>query len=67
MIVYEVLRLYPSAAMVTCIATEDCKVGNLTIPSGLQLVLPIVLLHQDIGIWGEDAKEFKPEGSVKEL
>jgi cytochrome P450 len=37
------------------------KVGNVLLPAGTQVSLPIILIHQDNDIWGDDAKEFKPE------
>jgi cytochrome P450 len=37
------------------------KVGNLFLPAGTQISLPIILIHQDNDLWGDDAKEFKPE------
>ncbi|KAK3022337.1 hypothetical protein RJ639_047042 [Escallonia herrerae] len=37
------------------------KLGSMTLPARVEFTLPTLLLHQDIELWGEDAKEFKPE------
>eukprot|EP00261_Vitis_vinifera_P016241 XP_010645072.1 PREDICTED: cytochrome P450 CYP72A219 [Vitis vinifera] len=60
MIFHEVLRLYPPAPMLTRAVFADSQVGGLYLPDGVQIALPILLIHHDDKIWGEDAKEFNP-------
>ncbi|XP_059663286.1 cytochrome P450 CYP72A219-like [Cornus florida] len=61
MILYEVLRLYPPAAAMTRTIHEDTKLGEISFPAGVHLSLPIIQIHHDHELWGDDAEEFKPE------
>ncbi|KAJ8532325.1 hypothetical protein K7X08_012248 [Anisodus acutangulus] len=61
MILYESLRLYPPGITISRRANEDIVLGELSLPAGSLVSLPIILLHHDKEIWGEDANKFNPE------
>ncbi|KAI3980171.1 hypothetical protein MKX01_033312 [Papaver californicum] len=61
MILNEVLRLYPPVVEVYRHTCKITKLGDISIPAGVDLTLPILLIHHDDEYWGDDAEEFKPE------
>ncbi|XP_051225071.1 cytochrome P450 CYP72A616 [Lolium perenne] len=61
MILYEVLRLYPPVVQFDRQTYEEVELGGVRYPPGVTLSLPIVFLHHDPDVWGEDADEFRPE------
>ncbi|MCI97004.1 secologanin synthase-like, partial [Trifolium medium] len=56
MILYEVLRLYPPAIALSRTAHKDVKLGSISLPVGVQLILSVILVHHDVELWGDDAK-----------
>ncbi|KAJ1284424.1 hypothetical protein BS78_03G203200 [Paspalum vaginatum] len=61
MVLYEVLRLYPPAVQLDRQTYKEMELGGVTYPPGVILSLPIVFIHHDKDLWGEDADEFRPE------
>lgn len=61
MILKESLRLYTPASLFAKEAFTDMKLGDLFIPKGLSVWIPVLAIHHDKNIWGEDANEFNPE------
>ncbi|CAN1794877.1 Cytochrome P450 CYP749A22 [Linum perenne] len=62
MIINETLRLYPSvcAGFIRDVH-KDVKIGNLIVPAGVQVHIPIMACHHDPTIWGNDVHLFKPD------
>ncbi|KAG9444060.1 hypothetical protein H6P81_015400 [Aristolochia fimbriata] len=61
MIINESLRLYPPASLLPRMAFEDFKLGDLQIPKGLSIWIPVLALHHSEELWGKDVHEFNPE------
>ncbi|XP_049387484.1 cytochrome P450 CYP72A219-like [Solanum stenotomum] len=61
MILHETLRLFPSVPTYRRRNKHEVKLGELSLPAGVLLIIPTILIHYDKELWGEDAKEFKPE------
>ncbi|KAB2618325.1 secologanin synthase-like [Pyrus ussuriensis x Pyrus communis] len=61
MILNEVLRLYLHAIPGCQHTYKETKIRDLTIPAGVDITLPTLLIHHDPWLWGDDAGEFKPE------
>ncbi|KFK39512.1 hypothetical protein AALP_AA3G253700 [Arabis alpina] len=60
MVLMESLRLYGPVIKMSREATQDMKVGHLEIPKGTSIILPLLKMHSDKAIWGEDAHQFNP-------
>ncbi|XP_057969772.1 cytokinin hydroxylase-like isoform X2 [Malania oleifera] len=61
MVINESLRLYPPATLLPRMAFEDIKLGDLCIPKGLSIWIPVLALHHSEELWGKDANEFNPD------
>lgn len=61
MVINESLRLYPPASLLPRMAFEDIKLGDLHIPKGLSIWIPVLAIHHSEEIWGPDVNEFNPD------
>ncbi|XP_004295658.1 PREDICTED: secologanin synthase-like [Fragaria vesca subsp. vesca] len=61
MIINESLRLYPPVTQLIKRTEREVRLGKLIVPADIDLVIPIVALHHDTQIWGQDAGLFKPD------
>ncbi|KAL2943491.1 Cytochrome P450 72A15 [Bienertia sinuspersici] len=66
MILQEVLRLYPPATELHRSVNEDVKVGDVFLPAGVLVNVPILFIQQDQKLWGMMLKSLIQKGLVKE-
>uniref|UniRef100_A0A2N9ES92 Cytochrome P450 n=1 Tax=Fagus sylvatica TaxID=28930 RepID=A0A2N9ES92_FAGSY len=60
MILNEVLRLYPPVTSVFRHTWRKTNIGGMSIPAGVDFVLPILFSQCDPKCWGKDVEEFNP-------
>ncbi|KDP28355.1 hypothetical protein JCGZ_14126 [Jatropha curcas] len=60
MVLLETMRLYGPAIDLIRTPLEDTKLGNLMIPKGTSIQIPIIRIHRNKKYWGDDADEFNP-------
>ncbi|KAK1425459.1 hypothetical protein QVD17_20811 [Tagetes erecta] len=61
MVINESLRLYPPVLTMTRKTNGETKLGNLNLPSKLNIFISILALHHNSEIWGKDFNCFRPE------
>lgn len=61
MIFCEVLRLYPPVVGLARRIDKDITLGGFSLPSGILVSVPVMLVHYDEETWGSDAKKFNPD------
>ncbi|PIN06544.1 Cytochrome P450 CYP4/CYP19/CYP26 subfamily [Handroanthus impetiginosus] len=60
-IILETLRLYPPVAYVVREALEDIHFKEIHIPKGINIQIPIPIMHHRRDLWGPDAHQFEPD------
>ncbi|XAR66939.1 hypothetical protein NMG60_11013327 [Bertholletia excelsa] len=60
MILNETLRLYPPIVATIRRAKADVELGGCKIPRGTELLIPILAVHHDQTLWGNDVNDFNP-------
>ncbi|AEC10778.1 Cytochrome P450 superfamily [Arabidopsis thaliana x Arabidopsis arenosa] len=60
MVIMESLRLYGPVSALAREASVNIKLGDLEIPKGTTVVIPLLKMHSDKTLWGSDADKFNP-------
>lgn len=61
MVLNEVMRLFAEVPFILRKSSDNLVLNGLTIPNGVTLLIPILNIHRDEEIWGDDANIFRPE------
>ncbi|KQK08823.1 cytochrome P450 72A13 [Brachypodium distachyon] len=60
MILNEVLRLYPPVVQINRRTNKKIELRGVMYPQGVMLALPLICIHRDPSVWGNDADKFNP-------
>lgn len=58
MILNEVSRLFPVFPFLLRTTAKDMQLGEIFVPKGITLEIPVHQIHRDPKLWGADALEF---------
>lgn len=61
MILNEVLRVYSPAHFTMRSTKKEMKLDKVSLPAGVLITVPMLLVHHDPDLWGSDANEFNPQ------
>lgn len=61
----EVMRLYPSAPVMTRVNAEDVDIGGIFLPKPTLIVIPIFAIHRHRSLW-QDPDRFDPDRFLPE-
>ncbi|GMJ03743.1 PHYB ACTIVATION TAGGED SUPPRESSOR 1 [Hibiscus trionum] len=61
MIINETLRLYAPVAAVIRKVGKGIRLGKLVLPADMEILIPILTLHHEPQLWGDDVHVFNPE------
>lgn len=60
MCIHETMRMYPASPRTDRMCVRDTEVKGLKIPEGMQIAIPIYILHHNEKLW-QDPEKFDPE------
>ncbi|XP_039947883.1 probable cytochrome P450 313a4 [Bactrocera tryoni] len=66
LVIKETLRLMPSIPIIGREAVKDVTLNGINVPKGLQVMIPIFILHRRTDLWGPLAHSFNPDNFLPE-
>lgn len=64
-VIMEVMRLYPPAPLIVRRTLSEVRLGNLVVPAGRSIHIPVYALHRHSALWSEPER-FDPERFAQE-
>ncbi|XP_074578284.1 cytochrome P450 714B3-like [Curcuma longa] len=61
MVIQETLRLYPPGAFVAREALRDVDLAGVRVPAGVNIYVPVSVLHHGAATWGPEPHRFDPD------
>lgn len=61
MIINEALRLYPPVVIVPRQVLKQVSLGKFKLPENMVIEIPVLAMHHNSQLWGEDAHLFNPK------
>ncbi|XP_060064390.1 cytochrome P450 3A24-like [Ylistrum balloti] len=65
MVIDETLRIFPPGSRIDRIASRDVTIGNVKVPKGMIINIPVGAIHMDSEYW-PDPEKFDPERFTEE-
>lgn len=65
MILNEVSRLFPVFPFLLRTTAKDMQLGDIFVPKGITLEIPVHQIHRDPKLWGADVLEFNPNRFIE--
>ena len=61
MVINEVMRLFAEVPFILRKSSNSLVLNGLKIPNGITILIPILNIHRDETVWGDDATTFRPD------
>ncbi|CAI5955388.1 unnamed protein product [Closterium sp. NIES-64] len=65
MVLQESLRMFPPVPFLGRTCQQACRLGPYDVPRGVNVLIPVALLHYDPRFWGPQALRFNPDRFAK--
>ncbi|CAI5494602.1 unnamed protein product [Closterium sp. Naga37s-1] len=67
MMLQESLRMFPPVPFMGRTCQQACRVGPYDLPQGIDVLIPVAMLHYDPRFWGPHTLDFNPDRFAKGL